>query len=709
MAEETKVNVSNLSDEELKQLIFGNAAGGLRPNLDTFKVEPEVPGFAVGVGRGAMDLLQGARQKYLNYTDPEAAKTYTQNVNEEIANYEKGRAAGGETGYDFPRLTGSIAASTPTMLVPGGKGLVARIGTGAAVGGPLSYLNYSQENQPTQNLYQGALGAGVGGLLGAVAPSLISGAVTGTQYVGSKLADALRSGKMAVQGGVDTVRQALGSTTPDAITKTITDTLSQRGIDFGKLSTEMKDSLLKAARDQLSVAGKLNAEQLARQADIESVVGAGQATLGQVTRSPFQWSAERNLQKVEANLPEVQKGGPSLTGRYMSQDQQMKSFADKLINQIRQTPSELYPPQGAQPASATQASEGAIKAVQERNLRMKEGVSELYNAYRDSGVGDVAVPDVKLADAAGRVLDTIGVENVPASVLNRLKEFGFFEGKRTKLLTVNEADKLNKLINVNNPGFGSSSAALAEIQKALNESLLDVPVENASKMLLAARKAHSARMTELESGKGVTRAVEDVSPDRYFERNVIGGDVRDIKALKDYLIKTPEGGQAWNNLSAQVGKQLLDKATEGGRAAFSGAQFENAMNAIGIDRLKLLFTPAELAQLETLKRGSLAMTYQPPFSAVNVSNTAPTLMAQALSLGNKIPGVNVVTKPVAEELSKEQTSKSLAQALSTGNVASLAREQAQAAQREKLVAALMKRIGSSPSALYPASIAQELK
>jgi hypothetical protein len=60
----------------------------------------------------------------------------------------------------------------------------------------------------------------------------------------------------------------------------------------------------------------------------------------------------------------------------------------------------------------------------------------------------------------GKVADEIGTENIPAAVQSRLKEFGLLGAKQTKLLTVNEADKLNRLLNNNNPGNGPGSLAM---------------------------------------------------------------------------------------------------------------------------------------------------------------------------------------------------------------------------------------------------------
>jgi hypothetical protein len=692
---ETNIDYEKLSIPELQALIAGESgnapqaaavpqAGGMRiMPTDIPKVEP--PSFGAGVGRGMMDFYQGVKQKYLNIKNPEEAKAYTDQVNQEIANYEKARQAAVPTipasqktladvgkepegpGFDYARLLGNIA--TPASLVPQTRavGLVPRAMSGAAAGGLSGYANFNPENTNESSLIRAATGAAGGGVVNAAIPYAAAGATHLMQGTKNTLADALRQFKMDL--------------TPDINIKTdVKLMLQDRGFDFNNLSSSMQKSLLDDAKTQLVVTGKLDPAALMRKADIESIAGEGSATSAQVTRNPAQWTTERNLQKYEVSSRDAQRGGSTpLTERYIQQDTAAKNFADKLISQIT----------GLPPAKRTetpyQASETAIKAIQKQDSELGQIVNDLYGAYKSHNATNATVPATKIADAAGRIVDEFGSENIPAPVMKRLQEFGFFDGKQTKLLTINEADKLNRLINNNNPGKGTPGAlALMQIKKGLTEALLDIPEEGATKALLTARKAAADRFAAQETGLGVSAAISDVAPDKFFNKYVLNGDVRDIKALKTSLDKSPEGADAWSNLKSETFKWAYNKATSNGDKEFNGIQFRKALDSIGKDRLSELFNADELTQINTLKRGVLAMTAEPPFAAPSRSNTAPQLLADLLSLGNKVPGINLMTKPIQSEITTSANEELIRKALSGRDIGTPARDQAQAALREKV-------------------------
>jgi hypothetical protein len=79
---------------------------------------------------------------------------------------------------------------------------------------------------------------------------------------------------------------------------------------------------------------------------------------------------------------------------------------------------------GGKPGTALDAGESAIGALKAQDQAKEKAVGELYDAFRNSGAQDAAVPAKRIADAIGKVTDEIGVENVPPAVMNRLKEFG---------------------------------------------------------------------------------------------------------------------------------------------------------------------------------------------------------------------------------------------------------------------------------------------
>jgi hypothetical protein len=118
--------------------------------------------------------------------------------------------------------------------------------------------------------------------------------------------------------------------------------------------------------------------------------------------------------------------------------------------------------------------------------------------------------------------------------------------KQTKLLTVNEADKLNRLINNNNPGSGPGSLALGRIKGALNEALLEVEPAGAQgvEALKTARAAAAQRFAERKAGTGITAALDDVAPDRFVQKFIIGAPAREMKATLAELGKSAQGQQA---------------------------------------------------------------------------------------------------------------------------------------------------------------------
>ena len=65
-------------------------------------------------------------------------------------------------------------------------------------------------------------------------------------------------------------------------------------------------------------------------------------------------------------------------------------------------------------------------------------------------------------------------------------------------------------------------------------------------------------------------------------------------------------------------------------------------------------------------------------------------MAELLSIGQRIPGVNLMVKPIAEDVVTGAAQKRLAAALSGENASNIYRDQAQAALRNRIVSVARK-------------------
>jgi hypothetical protein len=76
--------------------------------------------------------------------------------------------------------------------------------------------------------------------------------------------------------------------------------LQAKGIDFNKLTQDVRDQLVSEAGDALKAGGKLDADALARKADIEAV--GAKPTRAAVTRSPQDWQFEQNTRGLREGI-----------------------------------------------------------------------------------------------------------------------------------------------------------------------------------------------------------------------------------------------------------------------------------------------------------------------------------------------------------------------------------------------------------------------
>lgn len=631
MAEPIKVNVNGVgtvnfpadyTPDRIKFVIENDILPRVKPTnaapklevIDNTIPQTEKPSAMVRLGRGVADVTEGIGQaaryvgEALGAVPEGTADAYTREKTADLKTYEQAR--GKDAGIDWMRLVGNAAATLPAAAIPGGAaaGLGTRMASAAAQGGLSSASMFTPEGE--SKITQTLVGAG----FGAAVPAAITGIKTALTSIADKFKAAPAIDLPALKGE-------------------LTLQLQQHGIDFGRLTGDVQKSLLDDATRAVQIGGKLDAESLARKADIEAI--GAKPTQASVTRDPRAWQTEKNLRGIQGV-------GDPIVKREQENATAMIDYLAKLRAQS-----------GGKAGTAYEAGQSAVGAIRSQDAAKKQVVDGLYDAYRSMGVSDVGVPDTKIADTLGRVADEIGVENIPAAVMNRLKEFGLMGGTRTKLLTINEADKLNRLINNNNPGAGTPGArALQPIKQALDEALLDVPesVLPASDMLRMARSAAAQRFAEQRAGSGIKAAVDDVAPDRFVKKFILDADVREMRGTLAELRKSPQGQQAISDIKGHLFDNLLMKATGAtslddipGR--FSGATFSKALDAIAPEKLHQIFTPSELESLRTLQRASKYLTQEVPFSDVNYSKTSAALANILLKVGNT-PFVGKMLAPV---------------------------------------------------------------
>lgn len=620
-------DLSKLTNAELMRLRNQAPAA---PDLSSIPTEQllamrEDPSAMVRLGRGFEDVRQGVKQIGTaigekaasmamgeSEVNPATSVQPEQNrqATEDLKLYERGQGGG----MDWMRIAGNILGTLPTMAVGGGTTMLARTAVGAGQGAAASAAIFTPDQE--SKLKQTLIGAGFGATMPVVMRGLASVASRGVEAVKSFLVDPARNPQLA-----------------QSLVQDLTTALQSHGIDFGQLAQQTKDALLQDAVNALKAGGKLDPEQLARKADITAV--GGQPTRASVTRSPEDWRLEQNMRGLDNGI------GAPIARRAQENAQAMMEY----LGQMRTST-------GGKAGTALEAGESAIGALKAGDAAKEKAVDDLYKAWRASGVQDTNVPATKLADTLGKVSDEIGTENIPAAVLNRLKEFGLVGGNQTKVLTVNEADKLNRLINNNNPGNGPASLALGRIKSALNEAMLEIEpaAQSGVEALKAARAAAAQRFREQEASKGITAAVDDIAPDRFVRKYILNAEARDLAATKAELLKTAEGRQAFNDIRGHLFDDLLMKATGSSSMSdlatkigspegrFSGAAFAKALDAIAPEKMRLIFSPEEIGQLRTLQRASKFLTTEVPFAHVNYSNTSSAIANLLMKIPSAIGG-----------------------------------------------------------------------
>lgn len=564
------------------------------------------------LGRGVADVTQGATQVGLRIKDlatgSDEYAPYTAEKTEEEARYEANLAP---DGIDAARLVGNVGMTLPAMLIPGGGAarLGPRIASGAAQGAAASGAMFTPEDG------SGGGQATIGGLVGGAVPVV----GRGLRQAGGKIRELLTPGTSAASAAQQ-----------QGIVAELASKLQKEGVDWGKLTSEVQASLAADAQKALSVGGTLDDAMLANKALIEQV--GAKPTRASITRAPKDWQQEANLRGGP--------GGEAIMQRHRDNALAMTDYLQKLRSQG-----------GGKTATALEAGESVIGVLKSQDAAKENAVSGLYDAYRAAGGEYTRVPQTKLTEALGKVIDDglfDALQKDAPGVVTRLKEFGFLEGKVTRNLTVKDADLFNRVLNNNNPGFGPASKAIATIKSALNESLLDVPESGlkSSEALVTARKAAAERFADQRAGKGITAALDEAAPDRFVKKFFFDADVRDVRAMKAELLKTPDGAQAMKDVKGHLLDTALLKATNSNslddlafkvankEARFSGAVFGKWLDSIPPEKLHLILSPDEIGALRTLQRASKDLTEEVAFSDVNHSHTTAALAELMKKIGN---------------------------------------------------------------------------
>lgn len=657
----------SMSPEQIAEVLHSDLMPQRGPPATDEAVPVEGPSRMARAGRGMMDVAQGLKQRVLQaasappqatpsvqelraYASPEEqqlsdeelaarfqkqnpAADYTAKVNEELALYDKGRAA--QTGpsqdridpvaanygldptrkssnVDLARIAGNVAATLPLAAVgPAAATVPARAAAGAIQGGLSGATQFTPSGEVKDTLVNTAIGAGTGAVVAPIAGKLSDKALD----LGRKIVGAWRGAR--ANQSADDILQSIP--------------------EFRELPEVARRDLIAEAQEQIRTTGALNAEQLARKANL--IAQGVTTTKSMVTRNPADWSVERNLSKL-AQSPdeELSQTGRQLVDVYQGND---KALTGKLAEMGADLPK----------GSAEAHGMTVMKSLDELATASQEDVGKLYKLVRDTKGDQLASDARSIASTLEDLRDNTYAEKLVSSVTNKLRRFGMLdaEGKLTdNTLTVTQAEELRKFVNKLPNDFGKQ-----DIIRAIDADVMSGMGEDA---FAAARGAAKSRFAMLEN-PATQRALNTLgeltqgkTAQNFIQTQIINGAEQDVTALVSTISKLPkdEATKAMDALKAGVLQHLEDAATNPNSSRFSGAAFNKAIDAIGEPKLIRILGAEQYKRLQNLARAALDATFEPPYSAVNHSNTAPMLM----SLMQKARAVPLVPALVTEEATK---------------------------------------------------------
>ncbi|MCT9125416.1 hypothetical protein [Cupriavidus gilardii] len=609
----------------------GSAAGGvfmgLRDAVDAGaqllrRAVPESIGTAVDEFG---NMLADAGLPVARSTGVQGVDAVVKNANRE---YEDSRRLAGRDGIDLARIGGNIANPVNRIVPIGGAtagGVAARAGLQGAVSGlatPVLNTDSFGVNKAAQ--------VGLGGVTGAA---------------GGYLADkAIGAAGRGVEAAKRTVMpQATRANATAQADQAIAQAAAEQGMDLAAIPESILTGVKKQVADALATGKTLDARALLRKAEGDAILGQGRGlTVGQATRDPQQFTREMNLRGVDG-------AGAPLAERFAAQNQALVEALNK---------------RGAAAAPGEMATgQAVIDTLRQYDAGLRRNVGDLYSQARALNANDIPLDHRAFADRALKALDQeMKTGFLPPQITNLVN--GVSEGRIPLNISTSEQIK-STLAEATRAaqrlGDGNTVRALGIVRDALEEARPATTLgDDAQAAFNAARSAARDRFGKLESVPSLKAAVEDMAPDKFFQKHVLGASARDFDAM---LKLVPD--QA-NTIRTQTLDYLKSKALGGASdevGKFSQSAYNKALKQIGDTKLLSMFPPEEVAQLKAIGRVASYIQAQPAGSAVNNSNTGAAVMNLLGQMSGRLgsfPVINIARNSVNQFLDERAAANALA-------------------------------------------------
>lgn len=554
-------------------------------------------GIGQGMAKVADGINKGVNSAFGTNYKTTAYDDYNKQYKSANANADNIRSDAGRSGGDWVRGGTEIAATVPMFLAGGGAGAglksgAAFAGRQAAIGAGVGASRYADNAQERAgNTAGGAIGGAVGGLIGEKVAAPVIG--------------------KAVRAVARRTANKTGSTAA-AATKLVDDTITQANMP---VSPAVRTDMIVEATRNLSKGKQVDAAALARESLLKRYDIQG--TQAQISRDPIQWKNEVELAK---NNP------------------QLNSIRDQQHDQVRSIWQDVADDTGALPVDNNTRMDSIFNTLRQGDEAAQRNISAKYDAARELSGNDAQLNHLRFINETTAELEHEMLGSfVKGDTMNALK--GLFERPDYKF-TLAESEKLIKIINnrLKTTSDGSERAALSIVRKNLDNEV-DVSISELSGSLgngasdggLAgaqgawqeARGAARQRFQDIDSNPALKAALDDVAPDKSFNKLVLNSNERDLVRLVDDLRKRPEGQQNIADLQAATIEHFIEKAVPTGtNKTFSPAALNRAINDFGNNRMRALFTPEQIARINDIKQVSDILLQQPRSSAVNHSHSS---------------------------------------------------------------------------------------
>jgi hypothetical protein len=579
-----------------------------------------------------------------------------QRVDEGIAQneraYQQARLSTGQQGADIARFGGNVVSPANLAVaarLPVATSLTGRAAQGfglGAVGGGLQPVN-TEENPDFAATKAGQMA--LGGATGAVATPIMGA-------IGDRLARFV-SGKLQSVKGPNVTR----------INQITEEFARSSGIDWDSMGAAQRAELQQQVFDAAKQYVGKDPKVASRIADFKRLDMP--YTLGQVTRDPMQFATEKNLTQLPGT-------GDPLRERFMQQGAQMQRRIGAFAS-------------GAQEDQP--AGNQLVQALRNYDEKLSSNVSAAYRKARESAGKDAEVPMQGLAQDFADVLDRFG-DKVPSGVRNNFAKYGLgadAQGmNQRKLFTVEEADKLLKVINANQSNDPAVNASLSELRNAVKKAIVqDAGVVD---VFSPARSAASQRFKLQEAIPALEASASGtVNPDTFVQNFILSKSAQTAQVKQMANVLAQNNPEAFLQAKSQIGAYLQRKAfgeNLTGDKPFSPDRFQAAIREIGTEKLGAFYTPDEISQLQRIARVGSYMESVPFASKPNVSGNwgaitsmatnfpgTPQSAALVNALRNSVGNQMNVNKALSAEIPRQlsaQEIRLLSRALSAGAVTS---------------------------------------